>query len=93
MTPLIHGSDLVAALDIDSPIPERFDRKHEKGLQKFVDTIGKLINWEDLRRAFEKEAPAPPSLSYALSTTGIHEHTGNYQKGSQNLHKGYIFVQ
>ncbi|HPI97446.1 MAG TPA: GAF domain-containing protein [Synergistales bacterium] len=53
VVPVMQGSDVAAVLDIDSPVPERFDGEDETGLQKFVDTISRFINWEEIRKAFE----------------------------------------
>ena len=43
--PIVNEGKLIGVLDIDSPIKERFDEIDAKGLQKFVDTLNKYIDW------------------------------------------------
>jgi len=52
VVPVIHGSDVIAIPDIDSPMTERFDEEDPGGFQKFVDTLSRSIDREDLRKAF-----------------------------------------
>lgn len=46
--PIIHNDKLIGVLDIDSPILNRFNEEDQKGLEKFVNTLNKYINWDDI---------------------------------------------
>ncbi|WP_026669211.1 GAF domain-containing protein [Butyrivibrio sp. AE3006] len=46
VVPIHHNGEIVAVLDIDSPIKERFDEIDAEGLQKFVQIIEENISWE-----------------------------------------------
>jgi GAF domain-containing protein len=46
VVPIHHNGEIVAVLDIDSPIKERFDETDAEGLQKFVQIIEENISWE-----------------------------------------------
>ena len=41
--PLIHGSQVLGVLDLDSPLPARFDRQDAAGLQPVADAIARLL--------------------------------------------------
>lgn len=43
----IHSNGKVAAvLDIDSPVPERFTKEDQEGLERFASLIEERISWE-----------------------------------------------
>lgn len=46
--PIVHNDKLIGVLDLDSPSLDRFDEEDKKGLIKFVNTLNKYINWEDI---------------------------------------------
>ncbi|WP_026494287.1 GAF domain-containing protein [Butyrivibrio sp. WCD3002] len=46
VVPIHHNGEIVAVLDIDSPIKERFDETDAEGLQKFVQIVEENISWE-----------------------------------------------
>jgi GAF domain-containing protein len=48
VVPIVHEGKLMGVLDIDSPIKERFDEIDAKGLQKFVDTLNKYMDWSKI---------------------------------------------
>lgn len=48
VVPIVHKDKLIGVLDIDSPSLNRFDEDDQKGLEKFVDTLNKYMNWEDI---------------------------------------------
>ncbi|MDR1650675.1 MAG: GAF domain-containing protein [Synergistaceae bacterium] len=41
--PLVKKGRLIGVLDIDSPVPERFDAEDEKGLEKIAASLVRLI--------------------------------------------------
>lgn len=43
--PIIVDDQVVAVLDIDSPIVNRFDLEDKKGLEKIIDNLAKNIEW------------------------------------------------
>lgn len=43
--PIIVDDQVVAVLDIDSPIVNRFDLEDKKGLGKIIDNLAKNIDW------------------------------------------------
>jgi GAF domain-containing protein len=43
VVPLVKKERLLAVLDIDSPLPSRFDSEDEKGLEKIANTLVHLI--------------------------------------------------
>ncbi len=43
--PIINDGQVVAVLDIDSPIKQRFDEDDEKGLERIVATLEKYVDW------------------------------------------------
>ena len=48
VVPIVKNNQLIGVLDIDAPIVNRFDLDDKNGLEKFVDTLNKYINWEDI---------------------------------------------
>ena len=46
--PIIFEDKLIGVLDIDSPVFERFDEEDQKGLEKFVQTLNKYMDWQAL---------------------------------------------
>lgn len=46
VVPIHHNGEIVAVLDIDSPIKERFDETDAEGLQKFVQIVEENISWK-----------------------------------------------
>ena len=44
--PLILEGKVIAVLDIDSPVEDRFDPEDVRGLEKIVQVILDLIEWE-----------------------------------------------
>jgi len=45
VVPIVKDGKLVAVLDIDSPIFERFDEEDAQYLEGFVDILNKYIDW------------------------------------------------
>lgn len=45
VVPITVNGNKAAVLDIDSPVPERFDDIDSTYLQKFVDKLIKYVNW------------------------------------------------
>lgn len=43
--PLRSGDKITGVLDIDSPIPDRFDEEDKKGLEEFVTVLQEGCNW------------------------------------------------
>lgn len=43
--PLVRGKDVVGVLDIDSPIPERFDEADQRGLEALARRISQGCAW------------------------------------------------
>ena len=41
--PMVNRNRLLGVLDIDSPIPSRFDKTDERGLEKIVSSLVRLI--------------------------------------------------
>jgi GAF domain-containing protein len=48
VVPIIFDNKLIGVLDIDSPTFERFDEEDQKGLEKFVQTLNKYMDWQSL---------------------------------------------
>lgn len=46
VVPIVSQGKLVAVLDIDSPIYDRFNDEDGQYIQKFVDTLVKYVNWD-----------------------------------------------
>lgn len=46
--PIIHEGQLIGVLDIDSPHLNRFDQEDLRGLEKFVATLNKYIDWQQV---------------------------------------------
>jgi GAF domain-containing protein len=46
--PIVFEDKLIGVLDIDSPVFERFDEEDQKGLEKFVQTLNKHMDWQAL---------------------------------------------
>jgi len=46
--PIIVDDKVVAVLDIDAPIVNRFDEADKAGLEKIVNTLVKYIKWGDI---------------------------------------------
>ncbi len=45
VVPIHHEGKVVAVLDIDSPLLNRFDEKDQEGLEAFVKKLEELIEW------------------------------------------------
>ncbi|MCX7569869.1 GAF domain-containing protein [Tumebacillus sp. DT12] len=45
VVPILVGDRLIGVLDIDSPVPERFDDADREGLEAFVEVLNKHIDW------------------------------------------------
>lgn len=45
--PIIKDGILIGVLDIDSPILNRFDEEDQKGLEKFVETLVKYVDFPE----------------------------------------------
>jgi GAF domain-containing protein len=48
VVPIINQDKLIGVLDIDSPILNRFSQEDAIHLQKFVDTLNKYIDWDNI---------------------------------------------
>jgi GAF domain-containing protein len=48
VVPIIKDDQLIGVLDIDSPILNRFDEDDQKGLEKFVQTLNKYMDWSQI---------------------------------------------
>lgn len=48
VVPIIKNDQLIGVLDIDSPILNRFDEDDQKGLEKFVQTLNKYMDWSQI---------------------------------------------
>lgn len=48
VVPIIKDDQLIGVLDIDSPILNRFDEDDQNGLEKFVQTLNKYMNWSQI---------------------------------------------
>jgi len=46
VVPIHEDGKVVAVLDIDSPLLNRFDEEDQKGLEAFVKKLEELIEWE-----------------------------------------------
>ncbi|MBS4536359.1 GAF domain-containing protein [Clostridium sp. D2Q-14] len=46
--PIVKDDKLIGVLDIDSPVLNRFNEEDGKYLEKFVETLNKYINWNDI---------------------------------------------
>lgn len=47
--PIIVDDEVVAVLDIDSPILERFDEEDSKGLERIVNSLVKYVDWHNIK--------------------------------------------
>ncbi len=47
VVPVIKNDSLIGVLDIDSPVPGRFDETDRKHLEKFVSIIEKYVNFPE----------------------------------------------
>jgi len=47
--PIIVDGSVVAVLDIDSPILNRFDEEDQAGLERIIDSLIKYIDWSQIR--------------------------------------------
>jgi L-methionine (R)-S-oxide reductase len=45
VVPLVHGEDVLGVLDLDSPIPGRFEKADEDLLQKVADQYVQSVDW------------------------------------------------
>lgn len=43
--PMHHNGKLVAVLDVDSPLPDRFSREDQKGLEQCVSILEQACDW------------------------------------------------
>lgn len=43
--PIHHEGEVVAVLDIDSPLFSRFSKEDEKGLSEFVKVLEEIVEW------------------------------------------------
>lgn len=48
VVPIIKNDKLVAVLDIDSPILNRFDNEDGKYLEGFVEVLNNYMNWDEI---------------------------------------------
>lgn len=46
--PIFKDGEIVAVLDIDSPIKNRFTEEDQTGLEKFVAILGENVHWENV---------------------------------------------
>ena len=46
VVPIHHEGEVVAVLDIDSPLLSRFDEADKEGLESFVRKLEELIDWD-----------------------------------------------
>lgn len=44
--PMHHDGKLMAVLDIDSPVPDRFSPEDQDGLEKFAALLEKVCDWK-----------------------------------------------
>lgn len=49
VVPLLRGSELVGVLDLDSPLPSRFDDDDARGLEALVEILLASSDWSCLR--------------------------------------------
>ncbi len=47
VVPVLLGERLIGVLDIDSPVPGRFDREDARGLEKLVEIINQHLQWPE----------------------------------------------
>lgn len=47
--PIIVDDKVVAVLDIDSPVLERFDEEDSKGLERIVNSLVKYVDWHNIK--------------------------------------------
>jgi L-methionine (R)-S-oxide reductase len=50
VVPIVDGGVLRGVLDLDSPLPGRFDERDRAGLEAFVGALRTWIRWSDLER-------------------------------------------
>lgn len=48
VVPIVKDDQLIGVLDIDSPSLNRFRDEDQNGLEKFVETLNKYMNWQDI---------------------------------------------
>ncbi len=48
VVPIFSGGELVGVLDVDAPEPSRFDEQDRAGLERFVKTLERRIEWTAL---------------------------------------------
>jgi GAF domain-containing protein len=46
VVPVMGGGKIFGVIDIDSPIPERFDGEDKAGLECFARELAECVNWE-----------------------------------------------
>ena len=51
--PIKHKGVIVAVLDVDSPMLNRFDSEDALGLTKIVETLSKNIDWDKILRTLD----------------------------------------
>lgn len=44
--PITYDGQVVAVLDIDSPIKDRFDEEDQKGLERIIASLEKYVDWK-----------------------------------------------
>jgi len=49
VVPIIAGGDLRGVLDIDSPVPNRFDERDRRGLEAFAALLAEHVDWTRVR--------------------------------------------
>jgi len=49
VVPILEKGELRGVLDIDAPEKNRFDEEDRAGLERFVQVLVPLVNWEQLR--------------------------------------------
>lgn len=47
VVPMVHQDEIIGVLDIDAPIPCRFDEEDAKGLTTFVQALLAQTNWQN----------------------------------------------
>ena len=45
VVPIFCGEKIVGVLDIDSPVPDRFDEQDRQGLEKLAELLGEGCDW------------------------------------------------
>ena len=48
VVPIVKNGKLMGVLDLDSPVPSRFDDTDKTGLQRYVDTLVAYMDWNGL---------------------------------------------